>query len=86
MAPSPATTARFLFATNDASNAMQLGPSTGLARIVYRDTNTFWAISRSKNGSLFIAERGLGHRTAGASAEDGRPYSTASRSNASLAS
>src|ERR1700683_5571260 len=29
-----------LFANNDASNVMQLDPSTGLAKIVYRDTNT----------------------------------------------
>jgi len=49
-----------LFANNDASNIMQLDPSTGLARIVYRDTNTGGAISRSKNGALFVAERGLG--------------------------
>src|SRR5579872_6518679 len=49
-----------LFANNDASNVMQLDPSTGLARIVYRDTNTGGAVSRSKNGALFVAERGLG--------------------------
>ena len=49
-----------LFANNDASNVMQLDPSTGLAKIVYRDTNTGGAVSRSKNGALFVAERGLG--------------------------
>jgi sugar lactone lactonase YvrE len=49
-----------LFANNDASNVMQLDPSTGLAKIVYRDTNTGGAVSRSKNGTLFVAQRGLG--------------------------
>src|SRR3984957_10669779 len=48
-----------LFANNDASNVMQLDPSTGLAKIVYRDTNTGGAVSRGKNGELFVAERGL---------------------------
>jgi sugar lactone lactonase YvrE len=37
-----------------------MDPATGLVRIVYRDTNTGGAISRSKNGALFVAERGLG--------------------------
>jgi hypothetical protein len=50
-----------LFANNDASNVMQMDPATGLAKIVYRDTNTGGAVSRSKNGALFVAERGLGH-------------------------
>jgi sugar lactone lactonase YvrE len=49
-----------LFANNDASNVMQLDPSTGLAKVAYRDTNTGGAVSRSKNGALFVAERGLG--------------------------
>ena len=49
-----------LFANNDASNVMQIDPSTGLAKILYRDTNTGGAVSRSKNGALFVAERGLG--------------------------
>jgi sugar lactone lactonase YvrE len=49
-----------LFANNDASNVMQMDPSTGLAKIVYRNTNTGGAVSRSKNGALFVAERGLG--------------------------
>ncbi len=49
-----------LFANNDASNVMQMDPATGLARIVYRDTNTGGAVSRNKNGALFVAERGLG--------------------------
>jgi gluconolactonase len=49
-----------LFANNDASNVMQMDPSTGLAKVVFRDTNTGGAVSRSKNGELFVAERGLG--------------------------
>src|SRR5204862_4813955 len=49
-----------LFANNDASNVMQLDPSTGLAKIVHSNTNTSGAVSRSKNGALFVAERGLG--------------------------
>jgi gluconolactonase len=49
-----------MFANNDASNVMQMDPSTGLAKIVYRDTNTGGAVSRGKNGMLFVAERGLG--------------------------
>ena len=38
---------------------MQLDPATGLARIVYDKVNTGGAVSRSKNGALFVAERGL---------------------------
>jgi gluconolactonase len=49
-----------LFANNDASNVMKLDPATSLATIVYRDTNTGGALSRSKNGALFLAARGLG--------------------------
>jgi len=49
-----------LFANNDASNVMQLDPSTGLAKIIHRDTNTGGAVSRSRDGALFVAERGLG--------------------------
>jgi sugar lactone lactonase YvrE len=49
-----------MFANNDASNVMQLDLATGLAKVVYRDTNTGGAVSRSKNGALFVAERGLG--------------------------
>jgi gluconolactonase len=48
-----------LFANNDASNVMRLDPSSGLATIVHRDTNTGGALSRSKNGALFLAARGL---------------------------
>jgi gluconolactonase len=49
-----------LFANNDASNVMKLDPATGLATVTHRDTNTGGAISRSKNGALFLAMRGLG--------------------------
>ena len=48
-----------LFANNDASNVMQLDPSTGLAKIIYADVNTGGAVSRSKNGALFMVSRGL---------------------------
>ena len=48
-----------LFANNDASNVMQLDPATGLASIIHDDTNTGGALSRSKNGALFLAARGL---------------------------
>jgi gluconolactonase len=49
-----------LFANQDASNVMQLDPSTSLASIIHADTNTGGAVSRSKNGALFLAMRGLG--------------------------
>lgn len=49
-----------LFANNDASNVMKLDPDTGLATILYDRTNTGGALSRSKNGALFLAVRGLG--------------------------
>ena len=48
-----------LFANNDASNVMKLDPATGLATIIHRETNTGGALSRSKNGALFLAARGL---------------------------
>jgi gluconolactonase len=49
-----------LFANNDASNVMQLDPATGLAAIIHDDVNTGGAVSRSKNGALFVVSRGLG--------------------------
>jgi gluconolactonase len=49
-----------LFANNDASNVMQLDPSTGLAKVLFDRTNTGGALARSKNGALFLAVRGLG--------------------------
>jgi gluconolactonase len=48
-----------LFANNDASNVMRLDPATGLATVIHSDTNTGGAVSRSKNGALFVAMRGL---------------------------
>ena len=48
-----------LFANNDASNVMRLDPATGLASIVFADTNTGGAVARSKNGALFVVSRGL---------------------------
>jgi gluconolactonase len=49
-----------LYANNEASNVMQLDPETGLARILFDRTNTGGALSRSKNGSLFLVVRGIG--------------------------
>lgn len=48
-----------LFANNDASNVMTLDPATGLATVIHKDTNTGGAVSRSRNGALFLASRGL---------------------------
>lgn len=47
-----------LFANNDAGSVMRLDPATGKAKILYR-SNTPGAVSRSKDGALFVAERGL---------------------------
>lgn len=51
---------KLLIANQDASNVMEIDPQTSLARIVHDDTNTGGAVSRSKNGALFLAMRGLG--------------------------
>ncbi len=48
-----------LFANNDASNVMRMDPATGLAEIIHDDVNTGGAVSRSKNGNLYVAMRGL---------------------------
>jgi gluconolactonase len=48
-----------LFANNDASNVMRLDPVTGMATVIHTDTNTGGAVSRGKNGALFLAMRGL---------------------------
>ncbi|MFZ9584769.1 MAG: SMP-30/gluconolactonase/LRE family protein [Pseudohongiellaceae bacterium] len=48
-----------LFANNDASNVMQLDPATGLARVLHSNTNTGGALSRNRQGQLFVAMRGL---------------------------
>jgi sugar lactone lactonase YvrE/dienelactone hydrolase len=49
-----------LFANNDAGDVIQFDPSTGLAKVAYDKINTAGAVSRSKNGALFVAVRGLG--------------------------
>jgi sugar lactone lactonase YvrE len=49
-----------LFANNDAGNVMAFDPDTGLARIIHDDINVAGAVSRSKNGALFVATRGIG--------------------------
>lgn len=49
-----------LFANNDASNVMWLDPASGLASVLFDNTNTGGAVSRSKDGALFLAVRGLG--------------------------
>jgi gluconolactonase len=49
-----------LFANNDAGNVMQLDPKTGLAKVLFDKTNTGGALSRSKNGALYLAVRGVG--------------------------
>ena len=51
---------KLLFANNDASNVMELDLATGLARVVHDDVNTGGALTRSKNGALFVLSRGLG--------------------------
>jgi gluconolactonase len=48
-----------LFANNDANNVMRMDPATGLATVIHRDVNTGGAVSRSKNGALFLVSRGL---------------------------
>ena len=48
-----------LFANNDASNVMRLDPATGLATVIHSDTRTGGAVSRSRNGALFLVSRGL---------------------------
>ena len=48
-----------LFANNDANNVMRMDPKTGLASVIHRDVNTGGAVSRSKNGALFVVSRGL---------------------------
>jgi sugar lactone lactonase YvrE len=36
-----------------------MDPKTGLATVIHRDVNTGGAVSRSKNGALFLVSRGL---------------------------
>jgi sugar lactone lactonase YvrE len=74
-----------LFANNDASNVMKVDPATGLATLMFDKTNTGGALSRSKNGALFLAVRGLGagieqlepQRKAFANAFNGEPLECA---------
>jgi len=47
-----------LFANNDASNVIRLNPD-GSSEIVYANTNTGGALSRNKQGELFVLSRGL---------------------------
>ena len=47
-----------LVGNNDAGNVMQIDPATHQARILY-GSNTAGAVSRGKDGKLFVAERGL---------------------------
>ena len=47
-----------LFANNDAGSVMRLDPATGRATELYK-ANTAGAVSRGKDGKLFVAERGL---------------------------
>jgi gluconolactonase len=58
--PIAGTGGSILFANNDASNVMKLDPDSGLATILFDKTNTGGALSRSKNGAMFLATRGLG--------------------------
>jgi len=58
--PIAADNGTVIFANNDAGNVMQLDPATGLAEILYADINTAGAVSRNKNGELFVATRGIG--------------------------
>jgi sugar lactone lactonase YvrE/dienelactone hydrolase len=49
-----------LFANNDAGDVIRFDPETGLARVAHDNINTAGAVSRSKDGALFVAERGHG--------------------------
>jgi gluconolactonase len=60
--PIATDTGTVLVANNDAGSVMELYPATGMGRIAYGDLNTPGAVGRSKNGALFVAERGLGAR------------------------
>jgi len=43
---------------NDAGNVIRIDPATGKARVLFK-SNTAGAVSRSKTGKLFVAERGM---------------------------
>jgi len=80
--PIAAENGSMLMANQDAGNVMQLDPATGLARIIHEDTNTGGAVSRSKQGALFVGMRGLGsgvlqlepERRVFADSIDGEPF------------
>lgn len=48
-----------LFANNDASSVMRFDPATGLAAVIHDNVNTGGAVSRSKNGALYVVSRGM---------------------------
>ena len=56
--PIAADKGAILVGNNDAGNVMRIDPATGRASILYK-SNTAGAVSRSKDGKLFVAERGL---------------------------
>ena len=56
--PIAAENGTILVGNNDAGNVMRIDPATGTARILYQ-ANTAGAVSRGKDGRLFVAERGL---------------------------
>ncbi len=47
-----------LVGDNDAGNVLRIYPQTGRGKVLYQ-ANTAGAVSRSKSGALFVAERGL---------------------------
>ena len=47
-----------LVGNNDAGNVLRIYPDTGRGKVLYA-ANTAGAVSRSKSGALFVAERGL---------------------------
>lgn len=57
--PVPTERGTVLAAMNDAGTVMEIYPATGMGRIAYSDLNTPGAVGRSKNGALFVGERGL---------------------------
>lgn len=56
--PIAAADGTIIVGDNDAGNVMQIFPATGQGKVLYK-SNTAGAVSRSKNGELFVAERGL---------------------------
>lgn len=52
-------TGTILGASNEAGLVMEIYPATGLGRAAYSGLNAPGAVGRSKNGALFVAERGL---------------------------